>query len=79
MLSALLDANIVPMVTLNHWDLPQALQDVGGWTNDSIVDVFTSYANLMFQTFGDRVSSVKHVHNCKYRKNCEIFKICEYH
>ena len=79
MLSALLDAQIVPMVTLNHWDLPQALQDVGGWTNDSIVDVFTSYANLMFQTFGDRVSSVKHVHNCKYRNNCEIFKICEYH
>ena len=67
MLSALLDANIVPMVTLNHWDLPQALQDVGGWTNDLIVDAFTNYADLMFQTFGDRVSSVKHVY-CTYRK-----------
>ena len=77
MLSALLDANIVPMVTLNHWDLPQALQDVGGWTNDLIVDAFTSYANLMFQTFGDRVSSVTNVHNCKYQKKCGIFKICE--
>ena len=73
MLSALLDAQIVPMVTLNHWDLPQALQDVGGWTNDSIVDVFTSYANLMFQTFGDRVSSVKHVY-CTYRNFGVNFK-----
>ena len=43
------------MVTLNHWDLPQALQDLGGWTNDSIVDVYTAYADLMFKTFGDRV------------------------
>ena len=60
LINGLLDAEITPMVTLNHWDLPQALEDIGGWTNDSIVDVFTDYADVLFSNFGDRVSIVRY-------------------
>ena len=48
--------DIVPMITLYHWDLPQALMDYGGFLNDSFVDRFRDYAKLCFDEFGDRVS-----------------------
>lgn len=51
----LLAANVSPMVTLYHFDLPQALQDQGGWASPGIAGAFDSYAKFCFQTFGDRV------------------------
>ena len=51
----LLEADIMPWLTLYHWDLPQALQDQGGWTVRSTADAFTEYALTMHDALGDRV------------------------
>jgi beta-glucosidase len=51
----LLDADILPWLTLYHWDLPQALQDKGGWTDRATADLFTEYALDMHDALGDRV------------------------
>ncbi len=53
----LLAAGITPFVTLFHWDLPQALQDEGGWTNRSTVEAFLEYADVVTQALGDRVKN----------------------
>jgi len=52
----LLAAGIKPNATLHHWDLPQAIQDVGGWPRRESVDWFVDYARLMFDRLGDRVA-----------------------
>ena len=56
LVDTLLKYNIEPAVTLYHWDLPQALQDLGGWANRGVTDAFAEYATLMFERLGDRVS-----------------------
>ncbi|MDQ3937891.1 MAG: GH1 family beta-glucosidase [Chloroflexota bacterium] len=52
----LLERRIAPAVTLYHWDLPQALQDRGGWTNRETVSRFSHYAAAVFDALGDRVA-----------------------
>lgn len=51
-----LKAGVEPWVCLYHWDLPQALQDKGGWNNRQIADWFADYAKLMAGRLGDRVA-----------------------
>jgi beta-glucosidase len=52
----LLEAGIQPWATLFHWDLPQTLEDRGGWRNRDCVDWFTDFAATMVRTLGDRVA-----------------------
>ncbi|XP_074111176.1 myrosinase 1-like [Cotesia typhae] len=54
-INEMLNRNVTPYVTIFHWDLPQKLQDLGGWTNPKIIDWFVEYARVLFQEFGDRV------------------------
>ncbi len=49
-------AGIAPYVTLYHWDLPQALDDVGGWLNRDTATAFADYAAEMARRFGDKVA-----------------------
>ncbi|MEQ2277226.1 hypothetical protein XENORESO_022009 [Xenotaenia resolanae] len=51
----LLACNVSPMVTLYHFDLPQAIQNLGGWKSPGVATLFDSYSKFCFQTFGDRV------------------------
>ena len=51
----LLANDIEPFVTLYHWDLPQALEDQGGWASRETVDAFCEYAQVVAARLGDRV------------------------
>jgi beta-glucosidase len=55
LVDALLEAGIAPWLCLYHWDLPQALQDRGGWTVRDTAERFADYAALMARRLGDRV------------------------
>jgi beta-glucosidase len=56
LVDALLEAGIEPWLTLYHWDLPQALQDRGGWAAPATVDAFAAYADIVARRLGDRVA-----------------------
>jgi beta-glucosidase len=57
LVEGLLSRGIAPHMTLYHWDLPQALQDHGGWFNRDAVHRFADYAAECARRFGDRVAS----------------------
>src|ERR1700759_5422000 len=52
----LLEAGIRPWCTMYHWDLPQALEDRGGWPNRDLASYFAEYAGLLAKHLGDRIT-----------------------
>jgi beta-glucosidase len=57
LVDALLETGIEPWITLYHWDLPQALEDEGGWANRATIDAFAEYADIVTRRLGDRVKN----------------------
>ena len=57
LINGLLERGVTPWVTMYHWDLPQALQDKGGWTHRDISNWFQDYAHILLDRFGDRVNN----------------------
>lgn len=55
LVDGLLEAGIEPFITLYHWDLPQALQDAGGWPARATTEAFAEYADHVSRRLGDRV------------------------
>lgn len=55
LVDALREAGIKPMATLYHWDLPAALDDLGGWLNPDVQHWFAEYADVMFRALDDYV------------------------
>jgi beta-glucosidase len=55
LVDGLLAQDVAPMVTLYHWDLPQALEDAGGWPVRDTAERFADYAALVHEHLGDRV------------------------
>jgi 6-phospho-beta-glucosidase len=56
LIDALLAAGITPILTIYHWDLPQALQDAhGGWESREVIGDFDRYCRLLYARYGDRV------------------------
>ncbi|KAF5273023.1 hypothetical protein FQR65_LT04765 [Abscondita terminalis] len=53
----LLKYNIEPVITIYHWDLPQSIQNIGGWPNVVTADYFEEFAKVVFELFGDRVKT----------------------
>ncbi|CAJ0949039.1 unnamed protein product [Ranitomeya imitator] len=55
LIDSLLAMNVTPLVTLYHFDMPQAIEDQGGWYSEKTAEVFEQYAKFCYSTFGDRV------------------------
>jgi beta-glucosidase len=57
LIDATLARGITPWVTMFHWDLPQALEEQGGWPGRHVVDAFADYADELVKAYGDRVKN----------------------
>jgi beta-glucosidase len=55
LVDSLLEAGIEPFATLYHWDLPQALDDLGGWAQRATAEAFVEYTDVITRRLGDRV------------------------
>ncbi|QEH61970.1 6-phospho-beta-glucosidase [Spiroplasma chinense] len=55
LIDELLKYNITPIITMYHFDLPEELEKIGGWTNRKCIDAFENYAKVLLENFGDRV------------------------
>jgi beta-glucosidase len=55
LVDGLISRGVTPVATLYHWDLPQALEDEGGWRNRETAYAFADYARIMAEALGDRV------------------------
>ncbi|CAH1640814.1 unnamed protein product [Spodoptera littoralis] len=69
LIDGLVEKGIEPLITLYHFDMPQSLQDLGGWANPLIVNWFEDYARVVYTLFADRVKIFVTVN--------EPFIICE--
>jgi len=56
LVDSLLEVGIHPFPTLYHWDLPQALEDKGGWPNRETASRFAEYAEIVVRQLGDRIT-----------------------
>src|SRR5262245_15711607 len=64
LLDELAAAGIAPFATLYHWDLPQALQDRGGWESRDTAKAFADYAGFVADKLGDRVRRFFTLNEC---------------
>lgn len=55
LITGLRERDVEPCLTLYHWDLPQALQDKGGWATRDTIDAFARYADVVADSLGDQV------------------------
>jgi len=67
LIAALKEANIQPMVTMYHWDLPQYLEDLGGFLNADLADWFEQYADLLYREYGADVQFPKLVQSSRLK------------
>jgi len=56
LVDALLEANIRPFCTIYHWELPQALEDLGGWPNRDLASYYADFAAVLAKNLGDRIT-----------------------
>jgi beta-glucosidase/6-phospho-beta-glucosidase/beta-galactosidase len=57
LINMLLEHGVEPLVTIYHWDLPSTIQAQGGWESAVVVDYFKTFADVVFEEFGDRVKN----------------------